>query len=211
MNVSDRTTRKGLPTWIPLVLIGGVLAVIVAVALFSGGSSSDTDTNEGLFSVQPVTISGSILTSLAEGIDPMVGTVAPELEGFGLDGEPLSFVNGTPRAVLFLAHWCPHCQAEVNQITAFLSTGSFPEGVEIETISTWVTSDRDNYPPSKWLEGVSWPFPVLADDEEFSAAGAFGLAGTPMWVFIDADGKVLERTGALEPEALAVKLSLLSS
>jgi len=194
------------------------LASIVLITILSnGGSSTDSsagDAPSGEFEpgqVQPVTISGTFLTPLAGGTDAAVGAIAPEVTGFGFDGHPVTFSNGAPRAVLLLAHWCPHCQAEVDELSAYLTDHNLPDGVEIETISTWVDPGRGNYPPSKWLNGVSWPFTVLADDESFTAANAFGLSGTPMWVFIDANGVVVERVSRIGPETLVDKMLALAA
>jgi len=209
-------------------MIGTVIAFIVVVAINSSGSStapssaevSVTSTTADPYAppttadpnarpadeVQPVTITGVALPPREKGSDAAVGMTAPDITGFGLDGNPVAFTNGVPRAVVFLAHWCPHCQAEVDDLTKFLATHDWPTGVEIQTISTWVDTGRGNYPPSKWLDRVSWPFPVLADDASFTAANALGLTGTPMWVFIDASGTVVDRTGGLSPDDLFDKV-----
>ncbi len=206
---------KRLPSWLPITIIGGVFIVIIALTVAgrgssTGGSSNSESASVTLTQTQPVEVSGVALPPRPEGPDPAVGTKAPEISGFDFAGNPVSFTNGAPRAVVYLAHWCPHCQAEVNELTAYLSNNEWPDVAEVQTISTWVDSSRGNYPPSEWLHNVSWPFTVLADDESFSAADALGLSGTPMWVFIAADGTVVERTGGLGPELLLEKLAALS-
>lgn len=207
--------KKSNPPWLPIAIIGGVLGIIVVVTILSsGGSSTGSSANNGEFEpsqVQPVTVSGSVLSPLAGEVDTSVGSIAPEISGFGFDGRPVAYNNGAPRAVLLLTHWCSHCQAEVAELTAYLTDHNLPSGVEIQTISTWVDPGRGNYPPSKWLDGVSWPFTVLADDHSFTAANAFGLSGTPMWVFIDANGTVVERTSRIGAETLVDKLLALAA
>ncbi len=225
---ADEAPQKSLPAWLPVAMIGTVIAFIVVVAINSSGSSTPPSSTEVSVTsttadpdsppttadpnarpadeVQPVTITGTPLPPREKGSDAAVGLTAPDITGFGLDGNPVAFTNGVARAVVFLAHWCPHCQAEVDDLTAFLATHDWPTGVEIQTISTWVDTGRGNYPPSTWLDRVSWPFPVLADDDSFSAANALGLTGTPMWVFIDANGTVVDRTGGLSPSDLLDKV-----
>lgn len=234
---SSEPDQKRLPAWLPVVIIGSVIAFIVVVAVVSGRSSSDqseapvvapdssatgsavttttlapvagTPVDPG--PVHPVVVTGDALPVKADGDDPAVGMVAPELEGYDLAGNPIAFTNGKPRAVIVVAHWCPHCQAEVNDLTAWMADNPWPEGVEIETLSTWVSSQRSNFPPSKWFSDVAWPFAVMADDDTFTAADAYGLSGTPMWVFIDADGTVVDRTGGMSPEKLVAKLTALAA
>jgi len=235
---SSEPVQKRLPAWLPVVIIGSVIAFIAVVAVVTSRSSSDqsvaptitvatsaasgsTVTTTTLAPVagtpvdpgpvQPVVITGEILPAKADGADPAVGMVAPELSGYDLAGNPIAFTNGKPRAVMFVAHWCPHCQAEVNDLTAWMADNPWPEGVEIETLSTWVTSQRSNFPPSKWFSDVVWPFAVMADDDAFTAADAYGLSGTPMWVFIDADGTVVDRTGGMSPEKLVAKLTAMAA
>ena len=56
-------------------------------------------------------------------------------------------------SVIFLAHWCPHCQAEVPLLSPYLAGDDAPEGLQTVAVSTGVDSTRDNYPPDQWLEG----------------------------------------------------------
>ena len=62
-------------------------------------------------------------------------------------------------AIWFVAHWCPHCQAEVPRIVALAEQGRLPEGVDVAAVSTAVDATAPNYPPSAWLDRVGWPFP----------------------------------------------------
>jgi len=70
-------------------------------------------------------------------------------------------------------------------------------------VSTSVSLDRPNYPPSAWLAKAGWAPPVLVDDAGSSAARAFGLTAFPYFVLVDGDGKVVARSsGELGPAAL---------
>ncbi|HVM41018.1 MAG TPA: TlpA disulfide reductase family protein, partial [Acidimicrobiia bacterium] len=116
-----------------------------------------------------------------------------------------------PSVVIFLAHWCPHCQEEVTEIVEFLEDGPFPAGVEVVSVSTLVDSGRDNYPPEAWLEAEGWPFPTLRDDADSTVAATYGLSGTPFSVFLDAEGRVVQRvSGVIPPAALAGLLEALA-
>ncbi len=110
--------------------------------------------------------------------------------------------------MVFLAHHCPHCQAEVPRIVDWASQGLVPAGVDIYGVATGTTSSRENYPPSAWLEREGWPFPTLADSDEYAAAEAWGLTSYPYFVALDADGKVVERaSGELTQEQFTALLA----
>jgi thiol-disulfide isomerase/thioredoxin len=101
--------------------------------------------------------------------------------------------TGSPYAVIFLAHWCPHCQAEVPRLVALSKNGQI-EGVDVTGVATATSDQNPNYPPSEWLTGEDWPFPVMVDTASGTAANAYGLTGYPYMVFVDAEGKVVGRT-----------------
>lgn len=137
--------------------------------------------------------------------DPAVGAPTPEISGFDFMGSPISVINdGRPKVVLFLAHWCPHCQREVPAIELYLVDNEFPEGVDVYSVATASSPTRPNWPPSAWLTEEGWSFPVLVDDEQSSAFRAFGQGDFPYFVFVDAQGNVaLRLIGEQEPAQLA--------
>ena len=102
--------------------------------------------------------------------------------------------DGKAKLVVFVAHWCPHCQREVPVLSQYLASNDLPPSVELLAVATGTNPDRPNYPPSLWLEREGWPAPVLADDTEGTVAQRFGLPSYPYFVAIDADGKVVART-----------------
>ena len=95
--------------------------------------------------------------------------------------------------LVFLAHWCPHCNAEVPRLVAWNNSGSVPDGLRVIGVSTAVAADRPNYPPSQWVVDKQWPFEVMADSTEMNAAAAYGVDGFPFFVVVGADGKVAPR------------------
>jgi thiol-disulfide isomerase/thioredoxin len=124
-----------------------------------------------------------------------VGKTIPTVTGTSFDGTPVSITNdGKPKVLLFVAHWCPHCQREVPLLATDLRRTPLSSNVEMITISTGVNPSAPNYPPSKWLAGVNWPTPVIADDGQNSAATAYGLTGYPYLVFVDAHNHVQFRS-----------------
>jgi thiol-disulfide isomerase/thioredoxin len=100
--------------------------------------------------------------------------------------------DGKPKAVVFVAHWCPHCQAEVPRLVALAKQGVF-DGLEVSAVATGTNSTYPNYPPSAWLKDKSWPFPVMADSKTGTAAQAFGLDAYPYFVLVNPDGTVAGR------------------
>jgi thiol-disulfide isomerase/thioredoxin len=119
---------------------------------------------------------------------------APTVSGADWGDNPSSIsADGRPKLLVFLAHWCPHCQAEVPIVQSWIDAGSLPVDVDLYAVATSIDRLRPNYPPSKWLEGEGWTEPILVDDELTSVARAYGLNAFPYWVFVAADGTVWGR------------------
>ena len=190
--------RKRQPPWLWIGVAGVVVILAVAALVSSGGSGSKkTKTAAGVEQTRPVTVTGAALPELPQngGDDPAVGKEIPEAKGQSFDGTPVDIRNdGRPKLILFVAHWCPHCQREVPLLTSYLKSHKLPSGVDLYTVATATNSTRPNYPPSAWLEKQGWTAPTLADSDDAKAAGAFGLAAFPYFVAVDGSGKVVART-----------------
>lgn len=144
----------------------------------------------------PIVVTGAALAPFDDPtLDPAVGAVAPVVEGESFDGTPITIGGPTENAtfVVFLAHWCPHCNDEVPVLVDLQESGRIPEGLDVIGVSTAVASDRDNYPPSDWIDDKGWPWPTMADDEALGAINAMGGTSFPFAVVLDADGNVLAR------------------
>ena len=196
------------------LVIGGVtLAIVIAlvIAIVAGGSkdSPNTPMSDGPVSAgenQPVEVVGEVLAPLPEsGDDSTIGLTAPTLNGYAFDGSNLSVTpgDGKPYMVVFLAHWCPHCNREVPRLIEWQASGAIPADLQIIGVSTDVASDRPNYPPSQWVVAKGWPWPVMADSEAMDAARAYGISGYPFFAIVGADGKVKVRaSGEIEIDQL---------
>jgi len=150
---------------------------------------------------------------IATARDPEIGKTAPVLTGNGFNGQPVTIGGpGTPRAVVFVAHWCPHCRREVPRIVKLAKQGKL-DGIEVDTVTTGTSSDAPNYPPSKWLAREKWPFTnVLNDDANQQAMRAYGGTAYPYFVFLDAQGNVVGRaSGELEPKTIAAVAAKLAA
>jgi thiol-disulfide isomerase/thioredoxin len=195
------------------VLLGAIAAVIVAalvafvVVMVTGDDDSTAMT---AFDTTTASVSGNALQpSPAEGTDPAVGQTAPVITGKGRDGASLTAPeSGRPTVLLFLAHWCPHCQAEVPVVRDWVDAGNLPDDVDLIGVATAMSTDRPNYPPSAWLDREKWDVPTIADATGV-AAKSYGLSAFPFWVAIDESGKVVERrTGELSPAEISSLVAL---
>jgi hypothetical protein len=86
------------------------------------------------------------------------------------------------------------------------------EGVQVSAVATATNAQADNYPPSAWLKGEKWTFPVLADSPTGTAAQAYGLTSYPYFVLVNADGTVAGRgTGELPEDQLKANIKALKA
>jgi thiol-disulfide isomerase/thioredoxin len=185
------------PPWLWIGVAALVVVLAVAALVSSGGSDKKKSTAvAGVEQTRPVTVTGRALPKLpSSGADPAAGQAIPEARGQSFDGTPVDIRNdGRPKLILFVAHWCPHCQREVPLLAKYLKSNPLPKGVDLYTVSTAVNQPQGNYPPSAWLAKQGWTAPTLADSGNGETATAFGLPGFPYFVAVDGSGKVVERT-----------------
>lgn len=203
-NASNRRWWQHPITWVAtLVLIAATVAWIAAATSGDNETTPQTAFAEAL---------GGPLPPLASP-DPALGMDAPTISAQTLAGERVQFLHDDEIARLygFFAHWCPVCQDELPEGTAWLEEHSIPAGVEVVAVSTAVDSTRGNYPPSGWFAREEWPATVLLDDDQSSLATGFGLTAFPYWVAVDADGTVVARvSGRLAETDFLALIDILS-
>ena len=218
-NAAPPSARNGSLIWIGIVvvIVGlGIAAVFLARgesdksvegqtgSVSVGGSSTTTGEGGSADTSGTGAAAGSLPaydSTVAE--DPAVGMTIPTVTGKDFDGNDITIAgdDGKAKVILFVAHWCPHCQREVPLLKEHLDDVPMPDDVELLTVSTSVKPDAGNYPPQDWLESEGWSAPVLADDEASTVAQAYGLSAFPYFVAVDADGKVVARaSGELSTE-----------
>ena len=192
--MTEKTSSRN--TIIFAIIGGAVVAILIAAVLFGGSTeeTGDPQVNGALPSMQTASSSG----------DPAAGQPAPEVVGEDFDGSEVRIENdGTAKAIVFLAHWCPHCQREVPAVQSWVNATGGVEGVEIYSVATAINSARGNYPPSDWLESEGWTAPVVKDSSSSSVLAAYGNGGFPFWVFTNSDGSVALRVeGEIPIESL---------
>jgi cytochrome c biogenesis protein CcmG, thiol:disulfide interchange protein DsbE len=188
------------------LLIGGLAGLLVAAfVLATALSSSDPETSGSASIVETASVSlaGDPLPAYSvEGGDRAIGKEFPTITGQDFTGRQVSITDdGRPKIVLFLAHWCPHCQAEVPILQGWFDSGATHGDLDVYSIVTATDPAKPNYPPSEWLEGEGWTARVLLDDESSSAAAVAGVTSYPFFVFVDTQGRVQQRAAGELPIA----------
>lgn len=184
-------SKASLIWWIAGGVVGFGLIVWLAIAI-----AGESDVDESVVYGE-VTVEGDPLPFLQSGSpDAAIGLTAPTVTGESLDGEQLTIGPGeNAKIIVMLAHWCPHCQAEVPIIQNWVESGGLPGGVDIygTTVLTNRLQDGDTWPPSEWLASEGWTIPTIKDDQAGSIVEAYGLQGTPTYVVLGPDNENLGR------------------
>jgi thiol-disulfide isomerase/thioredoxin len=183
-------------------IVGAIIAIIIGgaaiVAISSSGSDSNTSSGN-ISEFSEITVSGDALPAFdsnSSATDTAIGLSAPVVSGKGFTGTEITTDGaGTPTLLVFLAHWCPHCQREVPLLVQWEKDGKTPTGIDVIAVATGTDPANPNFPPSEWLAREEFPalWPVIADSADKKAADAFGLSGYPYFVLVDAQGKVFKR------------------
>ncbi|MEO1055352.1 MAG: TlpA disulfide reductase family protein, partial [Actinomycetota bacterium] len=218
----ESTTAGRRPVWLIVaaaVVVIGAIAVIAFVAsgddnggesttavVSDGAASGDAAADDGAANLdgelvvvgetRPVVIAGDPLPPLEDGAaDPAIGASAPVLTGEGFDGTPITIGGPSdgPTMVVYLAHWCPHCNDEIPELIALAERGDIPADLNVVAVSTGVREGEANYPPSEWLVDRAWPWDVMADDPDATAFLVSGGSSFPYVMILDADGNVVAR------------------
>ena len=197
-----------------LIGVGVLIAAVIAVGATGGSNNSDSNGTTTTVAggvpageYQPVEVKGTALPVLGDAssdpaLDTALGKTPPSLNGYNFAGAPVSIVPGANNQavmVVFLAHWCPHCNREVPRLIDWKNQGLIPDGLRVIGVTTSSRNDQANWPPSDWVEEMHWPFEVMADSEAADAANAYGVDGFPFITLLNGDGKVVGRhSGELE-------------
>lgn len=133
-------------------------------------------------------------TALGLTLSPLSGTDFYARETMTFDP-----ADGTARAWLVWAHWCPYCQDEL-PVVADWHVNHAAEYPNLELVS--ITTSMDDSAPNPlvpYLEDSQFTFPVLMD-ESGVLTRQLGVNAFPFWVFTGPDGTVVGRTAGLLPE-----------
>ena len=183
-------------------IVGAIIAIVIggaAIVAISSSGSDSASTSGSISEFSDITVSGEALPSfdsVSTATDTAIGLPAPVVSGKGFTGTEITTDGaGTPTLLVFLAHWCPHCQREVPLLVEWEKDGKTPTGVDVIAVATGTDPANPNFPPSEWLAREEFPalWPVIADSADKKAANAFGLSGYPFFVLVDAQGNVFKR------------------
>jgi cytochrome c biogenesis protein CcmG, thiol:disulfide interchange protein DsbE len=178
-----------------LIWIGsGVIALglIVLMAMEISGEEP-IDSSIGF---RDVTVTGEALPALRDpgAGDPGAGMVAPTVVGTDWNNNPVTIEpDGRPKLVVFLAHWCPHCQAEVPVIQNWVNNGGVPDGVDLYAATIFTNASRIEFPPQEWLERENWTVPTVMDNQAGDIVRGYGVVGTPTYIVLDGENRNLGR------------------
>lgn len=187
------------------IVIAGVVVLVLGLSIAIGVTLSSEPVAAGLPEGE-IIVNGDPITPYSEGTDQSIGLPAPAFSGPGIDSKIISVKNdGRPKAIVFLAHWCPHCQREVPIIQEYINVLGLPEGVDLIAVATSIDKGRENYPPTDWLQSEGWSSPAIFDLNK-EIANAYGLTAFPYWVFVDKDFNILARRTGNIPQDLVGQL-----
>jgi thiol-disulfide isomerase/thioredoxin len=188
--------------WIGIGVAAVVILAAIGLAAATEDTTDETSTSGTAGAVsQNARILGDALPAMpdAPGIvsnDAAVGTAIPTVEGKSFDGSAVTIKSGERQLLIFAAHWCPHCQNEIPKVVQWRKSDVIPRDIKVTLISTYVIPERGNYPPASWLTEAEFKDPTMADTTSNRVAHAFGVAGFPTLIAVNADGTVAMRGSA---------------
>jgi thiol-disulfide isomerase/thioredoxin len=177
-----------------LGIVGGVVGLaLIFLLAFSIAGETPVDASIGYGQVD---VTGDPLPVFnAEAVDDVgTGLTAPSVVGADWnDVEVTIEPDGGSKIVVFLAHWCSHCQAEVPLIQQWIDDGNLPDDVEMIGVATSTDQLRPNWPPQDWLTKEGWTVPTMLDNQLGTVAVNYGMSGTPFYVVLDGENTVIRR------------------
>ena len=193
-----------------LWIVGGVVGLGLIVAL-AWSIASEPVVDESI-AFGEVTVDGPNLPfvqDVAAG-DQAIGVTAPTVSGGDWNGNSYTVgPDGRPKVLVYLAHWCQFCDAEVPEVQRWLDAGNLPDDVDMYSFTIRSQRGRPDWPPQDWLDGYGWTVPTIMDDNLGSADIAYGVVGTPFYVVLDGDNTVLGRvSGAVGTAGLEAMVQL---
>ncbi len=124
------------------------------------------------------------------------GTVAPDFTLKSIDGKTvkLSDLKGKAVVVNFWATWCQPCKIEMPWFVE-LQKKYGPEGLQILGISA--DEDASNEDLSKFTQDLGVNYPILLSEEKVEREYG-GIQFLPVTVYIDRDGKIVDKAFGLK-------------
>lgn len=207
MAKQPQKSKKGAagPSPRQILMYVGIAVAVGAVLFAAFGLESDDGPTLEEVAGEPA-VDGQALPPLPEGGDPALGSPAPVVAGQDFDGSEVTVGDGEAELLVFMASWCPACQAELPELVEWLDDPGLPEGVELTVVSTSHDPNRPPWPPQGWLERAGYDGPVLVDDAEGSVSRAYGMSATPFWAVVQ-DGQIVHRSAGQIGQAQMTQLA----
>ena len=165
--VSVHRNRDRGGTAVIAAAVVGLVAAALVVILAMGDSSTERQTQS-----------------------PLIGRLAPAVEGTTLDGESFDMDDWRGRWVVvnFFASWCIPCREEHPELIAF--DEAHRETGDAAVVSVTYDNRSDDARDFFQRNGGDWP---VVDDPENSIGVAYGVARVPESFLIAPDGTVVQR------------------
>lgn len=204
VRAASNAGKSGSTTWmwvglVALIVVIGIVVIVVGRSSSSSGGaaspSGGTVVPNGKLDFGSIAVQGTnVPVKPDSGADPAIGTVIPTVAGQQFNGDQLTITpDGKPKIIMVMAHWCPHCQAEVPRVQSWLDADKMPTDVSLVTLATANDSTRGNFPAADWLRTEKWSVPTIVDDKADTGGAAFGVSSYPYFLVTDGQGKILYR------------------
>jgi thiol-disulfide isomerase/thioredoxin len=199
------------PIFISIVALVMVAVIVITVASNKkpAGKTGQIEVANSV-SVNASTVNGTTGPDKLEEIpqssaDSEIGKIVPTISAQDFQAKEITIAPGAkPYVLVFLAHWCGHCQKEVPLITRLYEEDKLPKSVDFIAVATNTSDTADNYPPSKWLDREGWPWQIVADDQQGTLNNSMGGSGFPYVIYVNADGTIQTRTSGEQSEETIV-------
>lgn len=171
------------------------LVIILALAILVYNMYKDrVNPNTGEVSSQ--TVANAEVTE-ASNVDGEYGTLvaalatAPDFSMQDASGKTvkLSDFKGTPVVLNFWYSGCPHCQKEMPTFAS--AHKQYSDRVKFIMLDD-VSAERNRDDGKKYIESSGYTFPVFYDVDG-NAMNMYGLRAYPATIFIDANGKIVDK------------------
>jgi thiol-disulfide isomerase/thioredoxin len=112
------------------------LTTLLALGLLLAACGSTDASGNSAFG--EVTAEGSLAPLSDPASDPAVGQPAPSMTGVDRTGAAVTYTpgGGSPSLVVFLAHWCPHCQNDLPLLVDWLEANPDRLGIDVTAVAT---------------------------------------------------------------------------
>ncbi|MGA8726204.1 MAG: TlpA disulfide reductase family protein [Acidimicrobiales bacterium] len=171
---SAATAGQRRPRRVRSLIIGVVIAAVLAVVLFVGFGTGSSSSGQ-------VAAVGSTAPDFT--IPALLGGAPVHLAGLGSD-------RGRPVVLNFFASWCIPCQQETPLLAKTAKTAT-AKGSKVQFVGVDVADPKANGVAFVHQAGITYP--VGTDGNLNVAESLYGLTGQPNTFFIDSSGKVVGR------------------